>query len=345
MHPTFILFAAIVKMTDPVQSESMLNRPPRHARFRLPRCVALAVTVFVLIGLARAQEPDVIRVETELAAFEVSVADAKGNPVRNLSAGDFRLFEDGVERPIDFFQPIRKQDKGRPLSIVFALDVSGSMTAPEIERLRDAMQDFIDRLADYNSYFAVVSFAMNVQTLQSFTNRPDRLERSFQKLSSEQDGLSTHAYDAVDDAIRLLEKKSPKLAKNQVPRRAVIVITDGFPVGDTVRPQTVIERANAAQTTVYSVILPSFSRLQNGGDPLLTPFEASGLMERTGGKSFYAGRKNFDPLFADLAEEVTSTYAVAYYPTENRAKQRRDVRIESRPGLIVRQNRTSVEIK
>ena len=68
-------------------------------------------------------------------------------------------------------------------------------------------------------------------------------------------------------------------------------------------------------------------------------------MERTGGKSFYAGRKNFNPLFADLAEEVTSTYAVAYYPTENRAKQRRDVRIESRPGLIVRQNRTSVEIK
>ena len=273
------------------------------------------------------------RVETELAAFEVSVADAKGNPVRNLSAGDFRLFEDGVERPIDFFQPIRKQDKGRPLSIVFALDVSGSMTPPEIERLRDAMQDFIDRLADYNSYFAVVSFAMNVQTLQSFTNRPDRLERAFQKLSSEQDGLSTHAYDAVDDAIRLLEKKSPKLAKNQVPRRAVIVIKDA------------LERANAAQTTVYSVILPSFSRLQNGGDPLLTPFEASGLMERTGGKSFYAGRKNFDPLFADLAEEVTSTYAVAYYPTENRAKQRRDVRIESRPGLIVRQNRTSVEIK
>jgi VWFA-related protein len=313
------------------------------------RTVTLVVAIFVcFVGFAtvgRAQD-DVIRVETELAAFEVSVSDSKGNPVRNLNASDFRLFEDGAERPIEFFQPIKKQDKGRPLSIVFALDVSGSMTAAEIERLRAAMQDFIDRLGDYNSYFAVLSFAMNVQTLQSFTNRPERLERSFEKLASEQEGLSTHAYDAVDDAIRLIEKRSPKLARDRVPKRAVIVITDGFPVGDTVRPDTVIERANTAQTTVYSVILPSFSRLQRNGDPLLTPFEASGLMEKTGGKSFYAGRKNFDPLFEALAEEVTSTYAVAYYPTENRARARRDVRIEpKRSGLIVRQNRTTLELK
>ena len=75
-------------------------------------------------------------------------------------------------------------------------------------------------------------------------------------------------------------------------------------------------------------------------------FEASGLMEKTGGKSFYAGRKNFDPLFEALAEEVTSTYAVAYYPTENRVRARRDVRIEpKRSGLIVRQNRTTLELK
>jgi VWFA-related protein len=307
--------------------------------------VPVAVIVLFFGTALRAQNGDVIRVDTELAAFEVSVTDAKGNPVRNLSSSDFRLFEDGVERPIEFFQPIRREDRGRPLSIVFVLDVSGSMTAAEMDRLRTAMQNFIDRLADYNSYFAVLSFAMKVQTLQSFTNRPDRLQRSFQKLSSEQDGLSSHAYDAVDDAIRLLDNRSPKLSKNQVPRRAVIVLTDGFPVGDTVRPETVIERANAAQTTVYSVILPSFSRFQRGTDPLLTLFEASGVVEKTGGKSFYAGSKNLDALFQALAEEVTSTYAVAYYPTEDAAKVRRTVRIESRPGLVIRQNRTTLELK
>ena len=83
-----------------------------------------------LFTAAHAQEKDdVIRVDTELAAFEVTVTDRDGRPIRDLKAGDFRVFEDGVERPVDFFQPIRKQDENRPLSVVFAVDVSGSMTA------------------------------------------------------------------------------------------------------------------------------------------------------------------------------------------------------------------------
>ena len=43
-------------------------------------------------------------------------------------------------------------------------------------------------------------------------------------------------------------------------KRAVLVVTDGFPVGDTVSAATVIERANDADTSVYVVTLPSYSR-------------------------------------------------------------------------------------
>jgi hypothetical protein len=80
------------------------------------------------------------------------------------------------------------------------------------------MQVFVDRLADYNSYFAVMTFAMEVRTLQSFTNRPERLSRSFSRLERDQNGLSTHAYDAVDDAVRMLRRKSPKMIREQIPR-------------------------------------------------------------------------------------------------------------------------------
>jgi hypothetical protein len=192
-----------------------------------------------------------------------------------------------------------------------------------------------------------MSFAMDVRTLASFTNRPDRLEKSFQKLMRDQNGLSTHAYDAVHDAVRLLTRKSPKTIKDRLPKRAVIVITDGFPVGDTVGPETVIERANAAETTVYSVILPSYSRLQRSPGPLPTPLEASGLVERTGGKSFYATDRNFEPLFKSLAEEVTASYALAFYPREEdeSSARPRKIRIESKLGYVVRQNRTTYTLK
>lgn len=306
----------------------------------------VVVLAFNKIIFAQKNE-EIIRIETELIPFEITVSDKTGKPVRGLSAADFRVFEDGIERSVEFFEPLKKQNESRPLSIVFALDVSGSMTAEELGKLQNALQTFIQNLADYQSYFAVMSFGMEVKTLQSFTNRPEKLEKTFNKLLKEQEGLSTHAYDAVDDAIRLLRKKSPSSLKNQIPKRAIVLITDGFPVGDTVSPKTVIERANDAETTVYSVILPSFTRMQGNKKPLLTPLEASGLIEKTGGKSFYASQKNYEPLFKTLAEEITSSYVLAFYPGDgNRSDGKfHEVRIETTKNLKIKQNRNGYQVK
>ncbi|MGI8556406.1 MAG: VWA domain-containing protein [Pyrinomonadaceae bacterium] len=293
------------------------------------------------------QSDEVVRVPTDLTAFEVTVTDKDGKPVRGLEAKDFKIIEDGVERKSDFFEPLKKSDEGRPLAVVFALDVSGSMTPEELLRLRSALETCIGRLADYDSYFSIMTFGMQVKTLQSCTNKPEKLEKTFVKILSDQDGLSTHAYDAVDDAIRLLVKKSPATSRNKLVKRAVVLITDGFPVGDTVTPKTVIERANAAETSIYTVILPSYSRLQGGRKPLPTPLEVSGLVEKTGGRSFYANEKDYEPLFKSLAEEITSSYVLAFYPSE---KNRTDgkfhkVEIEVPKGLQIKQNRNGYQIK
>jgi len=309
-------------------------------RLRIHSSIVLALLCFGVCGSAQTSN-DEIRINTELASFEVSVTDPKGVPVRGLSAKDFRVFENGKERTIDFFQPIKKRDAGRPLSLVFALDVSGSMTEAELEKLRVAMDRFVKRLADYESQFAVLSFAMEVKTNQDFTNRPERIEQALRKLKRDQDGLSTHAYDAVDHAVRLIARKSPKSIKERIPRRAVILITDGFPVGDIVSSATVIERANDSETSVFSILLPSFSRLQRDGRRILTPLEASGISERTGGVSITAVESNFDKIFEALAEELTASYAIAFYPPEGEGRDERRVKIESTAGLLVRQNRTT----
>ncbi len=297
------------------------------------------------------KEDDIIEIDTELVSFEVSVTDKDGKPIRGLNAEDFELFVDGQKRPIDFFKPIKKNDVNRPLSVVFALDVSGSITKQEIINLRNAMQKFVQRLADYNSYFAVMTFGMEVKIVQSFTNKPGKLRKTFNKILKDQDGLSTHAYDAVDDAVRLIRKKSPRSIKQQIPKRVVVVITDGYPVGDIVSPRTVIERANDAETSVYAVILPSYSTLSRlsgkKGKPVMTLLEASGLMELTGGSSFYARDKDFEPLFRALAEEITASYALAFYPDEQEGRDGkfRKVKIEGLKDLVIKQNRNGFQIK
>ncbi len=337
----------------------MLQLRRRPGRALLLSCLALMVLLITVVSPAqdsstvqrprkvfpaRAEEPeDVLRIDTDVVSVDVAVTDSEGRPVRNLRKDDFKLFADGAEQAVPFFQVERRSGSPRPLAIVFALDISGSMTREEMIRLRGALRAFSTSVADQQAVYAVMSFGMNVKTLQGFTTDPEKLDRSLERMAREPNGLSTHTYDAVDDAVRLLVRHAPRTRDRRLLKRAVLVVTDGFPVGDTVSAQTVIERANAADVSIYTVTLPSYSRVVTAAaqTPLPTPLDVSGLTELTGGRSVYADEKDYQPLFRALAEEVTSTYVLAFYPAD---AKRRDglfhpIRVEGPNGLIVRQSR------
>jgi len=292
------------------------------------------------------QEPeDILRFDTDLVSVDVTAMDVDGRPVRNLRQEDFKVYSDGVEQPISFFQIEKRQGEARPLAIVFALDVSGSMTSEEIERLRYALQSFSNHLAQHPVVYAVMTFGMRVKTIQKFTADPGKLDDSLDRISRDApNGLSTHTYDAVDDAIRMLVKNAPRTKEKRLMKRTVMVVTDGFPVGDTVSPQTVIERANAADVSVFVVTLPSYSRVMasSAQTPLPTPLDVSGLAELTGGRNVYANEKDYAPLFRALAEEVSSAYVLAFYPPDEKRRdgQVHTIRVEGPRGLTLRQSRS-----
>lgn len=295
----------------------------------------------------RNQEPDepddIVKIDTDLVALDVLATDFEGRPIRNLKQGDFKLFLDNVEQPLAFFQVEHRSGQPRPLAVVFAIDISGSMTTEEMNRLKSALNAFSAKLAGHPAVYSVMAFGMNVKVLQKFTPEADKLDRAFERIAREPNGLSTHTYDAVDDAIRLLVRHAPRTRERRLMKRAVLVITDGFPVGDTVSARTVIERANAADASIYVVTLPSYSRMMAvaSQNPLPTPLEVSGLAESTGGRSVYAEERNYEALFRALAEEVTSAYVLAFYPPElkRRDGQFHNIRIEGPKGLTLRQSR------
>ena len=292
---------------------------------------------------AQDQPEEVVRVDTDLVSLDVMALDAQGKAIRTLGKQDFKLYEDGIEQPIALFNLERREGYPRPVAVVFALDLSGSMSPEEMERVQEAMRQFSQRLANHPSTYALMTFGMRVKLLQKFTNDPQKLERAFERLNREPSGMSTHTYDAVDDAIRQLVRHAPPTLQHQITKKAVVVITDGFPVGDTVSAATVIERANAANVSVYVVTLPSFSRMATRAQltPLPTPLDVSGLAEKTGGISVYATEQDLGPLFRSLASEVTSAYVLGFYPEENKRKDGNfhTVRIEGPPGLLLRQSR------
>ena len=291
----------------------------------------------------REQDPDdVLRFDTDLVSVDVIAVDHQGRPVKNLRPEDFKVHLDGVEQPISFFQLEDRNGEPRPLAIVFALDVSGSMTAEEMSKVGAALQLFSKHLASNSAVYAVMTFGMRVKTVQKFTSDSRKLDEAIQRLVRDApSGLSTHTYDAVDDAIRPLVRSAPRTRDRRLMKRAVLVVTDGFPVGDTVAPATVIERANAADISVFVVTLPSYSRMMASSAPLPTPLDVSGLAEMTGGRNVYANEEDYGPLFRALAEEVTSAYVIAVYPPEEKRRdgQKHTIRVEGPRGLTLRQSR------
>jgi VWFA-related protein len=149
--------------------------------------------------------------------------------------------------------------------------------------------------------------------------------------------------------VRLLARHAPLKKQNQMVKRAVVVITDGFPVGDVVSPDTVIERANAADTSVYVVTMPSYSQMLAAVKvtPLPTPLDVSGIVEKTGGRSIYANEPDLGPLFRAIAEEVSSAYVLGFYPPpQNRSDGKfHEIRIEGPRGLTVRQSRPGYQAR
>ena len=115
---------------------------------------------------------DVIRVNTNLVTIPVSVMERDGRYAPNLRKEDFRLWEDGVEQQIAFFQTVDK-----PFSVVLVLDTSSS-TRFKMEEIQDAAITFVNQLQPQDKVM-VVSFDDKIRVLADFTKiarrRPWRL--------------------------------------------------------------------------------------------------------------------------------------------------------------------------
>ena len=119
-------------------------------------------------------------------SVDVSVTDVEGVRYENLTKQDFKLFSDGQEQPLSFFQVERRTGPARPLAIVFAVDISGSMTTEEMLRLRTALRAFSGNVADQQAVYAVMAFGMNVKLLQKFTTDASRLDRALERMRANQ---------------------------------------------------------------------------------------------------------------------------------------------------------------
>lgn len=304
--------------------------------YEFPILLTLAGILCIAPALAGQGERP-IRLRTDLVTIDAAVTDKNGNFISNLKSEDFVVYEDGKPQMVEFFEASEQASLTRPLAVVIALDISGSIKPEEIVKQRAATEQFL-KLVRPESVFAILAFSSEIRVLQDFTSDPSKITAAFHRIG--ETGGSSKIFGSIDRSVSML-KRAPRFRNGRRLRRVVIVLTDGFDNVDPPDQRDLIQRANDAEVTVYSITLPSYVAGLSGRRSM-TLLDVSRIVPMTGGADFSADTQDFTPVFKAIAEEIRSSYMVAYYPPENSRRDGRahQIRVEvKRVGAIVRASR------
>lgn len=296
---------------------------------------------------------EAIKLEASLVNLNVKAIDRSGDPLKNLSKGDFRIFEEGVEQDIFYFEPV-----SAPINLVLLLDLSGS-TRDKRGVMIEAAKKFIDSLGPQDK-IAVAGFTRDFVVAVDFTSDKKLLKKAVDRMKKIQGG--TAYYDAMWSTLDLLERVRDS-------RQAIVVLTDGVDnslIEWSYEPSNhsfdeLLSRVMESDATIYPIYLnPEETRLQQMlADPLISDArrervkrkiqpdltahrQLEQLAEETAGTVFVAEDENdLEGVYQKVAQELRLIYTLAYAPKNvDRDGKYRKLTVEvKRDGTIVKARR------
>ena len=121
----------------------------------------------------------VFKAETRLVLVDTVVTDKKGNYITDLTAKDFKVWEDNKEQPVKSFSlessSSAPSDSHRHYLVLF-FDNS-TMDTTDQSRAREAAAKFVEANAGPDRYMAVINFGGAVTVAQNFTADAERLKQ------------------------------------------------------------------------------------------------------------------------------------------------------------------------
>lgn len=251
------------------------------------------------------EQLDTVKIDTDLVVLRITVSDQQGRAAMHLRQDAFKVYEDGVEQHLSFFN-----DEESPVSWGLVLDRSGSMMEM-MSDVYDAALHVIDEGTSRDETF-IVTFNKQPEMVIDFTPERHRLENSVLGLRAEGE---TALYDAVEFALDNL-----KNAKNR--KRVLVVVTDGEDNASRLKFRDLIERAEEEDAVIYTVGM--FGDMGESSRSLAKMLgtgsrdgraELTKLAEVTGGLAHFP--RNVDQcksVMREIAREVSQQYSLGYYP-------------------------------
>ena len=310
--------------------------------------LAAMAAVVCATGLAARQEPT-FRSAVRTVPIYVTVTDADGRLVPDLTRDDFTILDNGKPQPASIFS-----SETQPISVVMMLDRSGSMVG-NFQLVQKAAEQFVTKLLPAD-LARIGSFSNRVQVdPRTFTNSRDELLTILHR--DLQDAGPTPLWNAISVGMTAL--------LHQEGRRVVLVFTDGMDRPGMDRPTNmslgkVTDRAREENVMVYAIGLASAGGMGRGGygrgygggyggrgggrgmtdkpDPGLAKLAA----ESGGGYFELDGTANLSATFARVADELHRQYALGFTPEKLDGKTHKiEVRV-NKAGMSARARRSYV---
>lgn len=264
--------------------------------------------------------------EVRLVLLPTTVTDRGGRPVRELTADEFILLDQGQPQEIRIFAT----EADAPVSIAFLLDISASMGLRD--RLGEAKRSigaFVEALGPADSV-GLIGFAdERVDWITPFTT--DR-RRFLRRLEVQEPGGRTALLDALGRAPAMV-------GEAEGGRRAIVLITDGLDNASTVSMLQAVWMARRVRVPIYALSFIPMNpelvseRIRDSLDVLLR------FSDETGGRLFAVYRpEDLGQAVSEIQEELRFQYVIGYYPSQANAGgafRRIELRT-SRPHAAVR---------
>jgi Ca-activated chloride channel homolog len=269
-----------------------------------------------------------IRINSNLVAVPVSVTDTNGQPVRNLTAEDFQLEEEGELQQL---QTLGEPGK-TPVELALLFDVSRSVRN-RFDFEREAAIRFLREVLKSGDAVSVFEIGRDPRiTMERTQNVESVISKT--KLIDPTDE-STAFFDTVVRAARYLDDHAEPSA-----RRVVIAISDGEDTNsERFRLSDALRDLQRGDSLFYS-INPSgpsirLNRISTRGHEGMVR-----LATETGGLAFLPDRlEELNRVFAQIAAELQAQYLLGYYSTneKNDGQYRRiSVKVPKRQELRIR---------
>jgi VWFA-related protein len=286
--------------------------------FREATLKRIALTCLSMALLAKwspqrlsAQDVPTLSLTANIVPLLATVRDRQGRIVKNLTADDFTLLEDGVPQHIRYFS----HEADLPLTVGLLVDTSRSQRGV-LRQEAQASNTFLNQvLREDQDHAFLVQFDTRVQTLQPLTSSRADLTAALRRLSVP-DETATLIFSAVHDSVQ-------NILLHQPGRKAMILLTDGVAYKDKVSLADAIEFAQRADTILYAIRFSDPVTVKRPVRAMILESakkKGESALERmakeTGGKSYeVTDTQSVTDIYTQIEDVLRSQYSIGYTPT------------------------------